>query len=93
MIATTLLANGAKVYIIGLEQTQVNSVVAIYDNVVGGRLVGLAGDISKKARHTRNFKLPPLTILLRHRARQSDWLQRSPRKRVTSIYSSTTPVS
>jgi len=93
MIATTLLANGAKVYIIGLEQTQVNSVVAIYDNAVGGRLVGLAGDISKKARHTQNSKLPQLNILLRPRVRQSDWLQRFPKRRVTSIYSSTTPVS
>jgi hypothetical protein len=51
MIATTLLANGAKVYIIGLDQSQVDSVVAIYDRTVGGRLVGLAGDISKKACH------------------------------------------
>jgi len=93
MIATTLLANGAKVYIIGLEQTQVNSVVAIYDNAVGGRLVGLVGDISKKARHTPNCKLLPLTILLFHRARRSDWPQRFPRRKVTSMYSSTTPVS
>ncbi|KZV83076.1 NAD(P)-binding protein [Exidia glandulosa HHB12029] len=48
MITTTLLANGAKVYIIGLDQKQVDDVVAIYDKAVSGRLVGLAGDVSKK---------------------------------------------
>ncbi|KZV98001.1 NAD(P)-binding protein [Exidia glandulosa HHB12029] len=48
MITTTLLANGARVYIIGLDQKQVDGVVAIYDKAVGGRLVGLAGDVSKK---------------------------------------------
>ncbi|KAH7096670.1 NAD(P)-binding protein [Auriculariales sp. MPI-PUGE-AT-0066] len=53
MMTTTLLANGAKVYIIGLDQAQVDYVVAIYDRVVGGRLVGLAGDVSKKSEAVR----------------------------------------
>ncbi|KZV83077.1 NAD(P)-binding protein [Exidia glandulosa HHB12029] len=48
MITTTLLANGAKVYIIGLDQKRVDDVVTIYDKAAGGRLVGLAGDVTKK---------------------------------------------
>ncbi|KZV98003.1 NAD(P)-binding protein, partial [Exidia glandulosa HHB12029] len=48
MITTTLLANGAKVYIVGLDQKQVDDVVAIYNKAAGGRLVGLAGDVTKK---------------------------------------------
>ncbi|EJD40971.1 NAD(P)-binding protein [Auricularia subglabra TFB-10046 SS5] len=53
MIATTLLANGAKVYIIGLDQKQIDDVVRIYDKDVGGRLVGLAGDVTKKSEAKR----------------------------------------
>ncbi|EJD55041.1 NAD(P)-binding protein [Auricularia subglabra TFB-10046 SS5] len=53
MIATTLLANGAKVYIIGLDQKQVDDVVRIYDKAVEGRLVGLAGDVTKKSEAKR----------------------------------------
>lgn len=70
MIATTLLANGAKVYIIGLDQKQVDAVVNIYDKAVGGRLVGLAGDVTKKVQQLCPSFCTLLMLLVKDEAKR-----------------------
>ncbi|KAI0045013.1 NAD-P-binding protein [Auriscalpium vulgare] len=58
MIATTLVANGATVYIIGLEQSELDSIAKVYNdaaegNVRWGRMHGVQGDISQKSEAKR----------------------------------------
>ncbi|KAI0036122.1 NAD-P-binding protein [Vararia minispora EC-137] len=58
MISTTLVANGAKVYIIGPSQTDLDRIAKLYNDGAEktgakGRLVGLEGDIRKKSEALR----------------------------------------
>lgn len=58
MISTALVANGATVYIIGLEQAQLDKIAALFNEGAakvkgGGRLIGLQGDIRLKVSFTR----------------------------------------
>ncbi|KAI5122445.1 hypothetical protein M0805_008757 [Coniferiporia weirii] len=53
MISTSLMANGATVYIIGPDQAKLDGIAKTYNNAAKGKegrgkLVGLQGDISKK---------------------------------------------
>ncbi|GAA5911951.1 hypothetical protein JCM6882_004723 [Rhodosporidiobolus microsporus] len=58
MIASTLLANGAKVYIVGLDKDEVEGIAERYSKLaekqgVKGRMVGIQGDCSNKAEAER----------------------------------------
>ncbi|KAL0574493.1 hypothetical protein V5O48_007468 [Marasmius crinis-equi] len=58
MISSTLLINGAKVYIIGLKQADMDRIAKIYNEAAekipgSGRMVGLEGDISVKSEAKR----------------------------------------
>jgi len=60
MISSTLLANGATVYIIGPKQADLDRICGIYNNASaklqlgsGGRMYGLEGDISLKSEAKR----------------------------------------
>ncbi|KAF9256012.1 NAD(P)-binding protein [Marasmius fiardii PR-910] len=58
MISSTLITNGAKVYIIGLKQSDLDRITKIYNEAAekvpeSGRMVGLEGDISSKASDAR----------------------------------------
>ncbi|KAF9078595.1 hypothetical protein BDP27DRAFT_1309842 [Rhodocollybia butyracea] len=60
MISSTLLANGATVYIIGPKQADLDRIVGIYNNGAqklksgsGGKMYGLEGDISSKSEAKR----------------------------------------
>jgi NAD(P)-dependent dehydrogenase (short-subunit alcohol dehydrogenase family) len=53
MIATTLVANGATVYIVGLKQADLDKIANVYNDASEklpgkGRIYGVEGDISKK---------------------------------------------
>ncbi|GAA5839579.1 hypothetical protein JCM11251_003551 [Rhodosporidiobolus azoricus] len=58
MIGSTLLANGAKVYIVGLDKSEVEGIAERYsklakDQGLKGRMVGIQGDCSNKAEAER----------------------------------------
>ncbi|KAL0578812.1 hypothetical protein V5O48_003179 [Marasmius crinis-equi] len=58
MISSTLLVNGAKVYIIGLKQADMDRIAKIYNDAAekipgSGKMVGLEGDISVKSEAKR----------------------------------------
>ncbi|EJD54294.1 NAD(P)-binding protein [Auricularia subglabra TFB-10046 SS5] len=53
MTATTLLANGAKVFIVDRAQKSLNHVLDVYKPVAGDRLVGIEADVSIKSEATR----------------------------------------
>ncbi|KAI0045011.1 NAD-P-binding protein [Auriscalpium vulgare] len=60
MISTTLMANGATVYIVGLEQKELDGVAKIYNEAPHqdprwgwGRIYGIQGDVSQKSEATR----------------------------------------
>ncbi|KAE9405543.1 NAD-P-binding protein [Gymnopus androsaceus JB14] len=60
MISSTLLANGATVYIIGLKQAELDRICGIYNDASrklqsesGGKMYGLEGDISSKSEAKR----------------------------------------
>ncbi|GAA6040789.1 hypothetical protein JCM8097_003301 [Rhodosporidiobolus ruineniae] len=58
MIASTLLANGAKVYVVGLDQGEVERIAERYTSLakeqgVKGEMVGIRGDCSNKAEAER----------------------------------------
>ncbi|EEB97834.1 hypothetical protein MPER_02761 [Moniliophthora perniciosa FA553] len=54
MISSTLIANGAKVYIIGPKQADMDRIARLYNAEAekipgGGKMIGIEGDISVKA--------------------------------------------
>ncbi|KZV66472.1 NAD-P-binding protein [Peniophora sp. CONT] len=58
MIASTLISNGAKVYIVGPKQSDLDRTADLYNEgaeKIGskGRLIGLEGDVRKKSEATR----------------------------------------
>jgi len=58
MIATTLVANGATVYIVGLNQADLDKIANVYNDASEklpgkGRIYGVEGDISKKSEAIR----------------------------------------
>ncbi|GAA5853369.1 hypothetical protein JCM8547_002430 [Rhodosporidiobolus lusitaniae] len=58
MMASTLLANGATVYIVGLKQEEVDGIASKYTDLVQkqggkGKMVGIQGDCSNKAEAER----------------------------------------
>lgn len=50
MITTTLIANGATVYIIGPKQADLDKIANTFNGVGKGKIVGLEGDIRQKVR-------------------------------------------
>lgn len=53
MISTTLMANGATVYIVGPDQKQLDAIAKTYNDTAQGqpargKLVGLQGDVRSK---------------------------------------------
>lgn len=61
MIASTLLANGAKVYIVGLDKDEVERIAKNYNGLLTGEgkegeMVGLQGDCSNKVRLLHFFE-------------------------------------
>lgn len=53
MMSTTLLANGAKVYIIGPKQEDLDKICKVYNDeceraAKSGRMYGIEGDVRKK---------------------------------------------
>lgn len=55
MLASTLLANGARVYVVGLDQKEVDEFATKYNVLAGdvrssGSIIGVQGDVSTKVR-------------------------------------------
>ncbi|THH30885.1 hypothetical protein EUX98_g3300 [Antrodiella citrinella] len=73
MIATTLVSNGATVYIIGLVQAELDRIASVYNQAAEkseckGRMYGIEGDVSKKSEAKRladevGKRTPYITVL------------------------------
>ncbi|TFL03441.1 hypothetical protein BDV98DRAFT_564216 [Pterulicium gracile] len=62
MITTTLVANGAKVYIVGLKQAELDQTAKVFNEAARsdpnrGEIVGVEGDVSSKSEAARIAKI------------------------------------
>ncbi|KAK7050004.1 hypothetical protein VNI00_005435 [Paramarasmius palmivorus] len=86
MITSTLIANGAKVYIIGPKQADLDKIAQIYNAEAqkipgGGSIVGIEGDISKKPEAKRladeiASREPYITVLFNNAGIQAGQFKR-----------------
>lgn len=69
MIATSLIANGATVYIIGPGQTALDRIAGTYNDAAEkdkawGRMYGVEGDVSKKVSRARAVSADLMLIVI-----------------------------